>query len=403
MSQKMRALAAVGAFFFCTTAMACGSRTTTPEPITLASISVAPVTPFTDLGQQTLFVATATMNNGNTESVTAKAAWQSSNPNVLTIAPSGLATSVSEGEARVTATYEGIAGSVDVSVRIQWILGGRILSTADRSAVTSGVAIVADGAQSITYGNDGAYMLQGLGAPASKLLTINAAGYLTRNTTVTVNGTRLGVDLDLISLASPFSLTFYREFLRGAADNNGNLGANFRWEQNPNFYINTRNGSSDMAPSVVNELASLLPSIVTQVSNGRISAGRIETGTETRPITAGWINVDYTTAISSCGLAAVGGNRVQINPICSDLTTVGLHETTHALGFWHHNQTGGLMSRVAPDPHARGLSAIEAFHTKIAYLRPRGNTDPDNDPASAHLLGTPRTADAPMLACWPIR
>jgi hypothetical protein len=304
----------------------------------------------------------------------------------------------------VTATYSGKSGTSAVSVRVQWSVKGRMVSVADGAPLTAGFGIAADfGAQQISGSSDGSYAISGLGAPTSKAIQVSATGFLTRSTTLAINGARTGVDISLISLASPFSLTFYREFLRGAADNNGNLGANFRWEQNPSFYINTRNGSSEMPASVVNDLASFLPALVTQVTDGRLSVQRIETGTETRPQIAGWINVEYTTAIGSCGLAAVGGNLVRINPTCTDLTLVGLHETTHALGFWHHNDAGGLMSRTAPTGGARGLNTVEAFHSKIAYARPRGNTDPDNDPATAHPLGTRRIGDAPLLACWAIR
>jgi hypothetical protein len=401
----MRALAAVGAFFFCTAAAVCGSKATAPTAptTTITSVAISAASPFTGIGQQIQFTATATRSDGTTENVTASSSWQSTNTNVLSIASSGIATSVSEGDVQVKATYESVSGVSTVNISVQWVLKGRVLATADRSPVTTGVTISAAGAPSISYGPDGAYTLQGPGVPGSKLLMISAPGYLTRNTAAAISNTRVGVDIDVISLASPFSLSFYRELLRGSADNGGNLQMNFRWESSPNFYINMRNGSSDMSPAVIADLVAWLPALVTQVSDGRLSAQRIETGTETRPQIAGWINIEYTTAISSCGLGSVGGNLARINPICSDLTFVGLHEVTHVLGFWHHTQFGGLMSRVGPDTRLRGLSAIEAFHTKIAFSRPRGNTDPDNDPSSAHLLGTSRTGDAPLLACWPIR
>lgn len=390
---------------FCFVSVSCGSEATAPAgpAVTITGVTIAAASAFTGVGQQIQFTATATKSDGTTENVTASSTWQSTNSNVLSIAPSGVATSVSEGDVQVKATYQLVSGVSSVNISVQWVLKGRILATADGSAVTTGIAIAANGVQSSSYGPDGSYTLQGPGVPVSKSLTISAPGYLTRNTAAAINNTRVGVDIDLISLASPFSLAFYRELLRGSADNGGSLQMNFRWESSPNFYINTRNGSSDMSPSVIADLVAWLPALVTQVSDGHLSAQRIETGTETRPQISGWINIEYTTGISSCGLGSVGGNLARINPICSDLTFVGLHEVTHVLGFWHHTQFGGLMSRVGPDTRLRGLSTIEAFHTKIAFARPRGNTDPDNDPASAHLLGAPRLGDAPMLSCWPIR
>ncbi len=401
----------MGAFFCVVSAISCGGTSTpaptSPAAATVSSVAVAAASIFTGPGQHVQFTATATMSDGTTQNVSSQATWQSSNTAVLTVSSTGLATSVTEGDAKLTASYTGVAGSSDVSVRIRWSVKGRVISAADGAPITGGIGFTLDiaGQQQISAGSssDGTYSISGLGAPASQAIQVFSTGFVTRSTTLAVSGARTGVDISLISLAAPFSLSFYRDFLRGAADNNGALQQSFRWETSPSFYIHTRNGSSDMPASVVADLVAWLPALVTQVSDGRLSAQRIETGTETRPQIAGWINIEYTTSIGSCGLAAVGGNIVRIHPSCSDLTYVGLHETTHALGFWHHNDAGGLMSRTAPTPGLRGLSTIEAFHTKIAFSRPRGNTDPDNDPASAHLLGTPRTGDAPMLACWPIR
>lgn len=402
----MKALASVGAFFCFMAVLSCGSKTTAPatSTVTTSSVAIAAASIFTGPGQQVQFTATATMSDGTTQNVSSQAAWQSSNTSVLTVSSTGLATSVTEGDAKLTATYTGVTGSSDVAVRIQWSVKGRMLSAADGAPLTGGFGIAVEaGVQQITGSSDGAYSISGLGSPTSKTIQVSATGFVTRSTTLSVNGARTGVDISLISLASPFSLTFYREFLRGAADNNGLLQNSFRWDVSPSFYINTRNGGSEMPASVIADLVASLPALVTQVSDGRLSVQRIETGTENRPQIAGWINVDYTTSITSCGAAAVGGNLVRIHPNCSDLTFVGLHETTHALGFWHHTEAGGLMSRTAPTPGLRGLNAVEALHTKIAFSRPRGNADPDADPLTTRLaMPEPPTTDR-MLACWAIR
>jgi hypothetical protein len=402
MSQRLRALTSVGAFFCFVSMISCGSKATAPSTptVTITSVAVTAASAFTGIGQQIQFTATATKSDGSTDNVSGSASWQSSNTSVLTVSATGVATSAAEGDARITATVQTLSGAAEVSVRIQWILKGRLVSTADGAPLINGASVTLEGAHSISLASDGSYTFSGPGAPASRSLIIGATGFLTRSTAVAISGTRT-LDIDLISLASPFSLAFYRELLRGSADNNGLLQQSFRWEQNPNFYINTRNGSSDMPPGVVADLVATIPALVTQVSNGRLTSQRIETGTETRPTVPGWINIEYTTAIGSCGLGAVGGNLARINPICSDLTFVGLHEVTHVLGFWHHTQPGGLMSRVGPDTRLRALSAIEAFHTKIAFARPRGNRDPDTDPSGSQLLSA--RGDHPLLACGVVR
>lgn len=309
---------------------------------------------------------------------------------------------MAEGDARVSAAYHNATGASDISVRIRWSVQGRIIANPSGEGV-AGAAVTVDGVATIS-GADGSYTIQGPGTPSRRSINVTASGFVTRNTAVTVNGARSGVPLDLIALASPFSLQFYREMLRGAADNPSSPLLPFlRWEISPSFYIRTSNGSSEMPEGVITELTGLIPSIVSEASGGRLSVVRIETGSESRPITPGWINIEYTTEISSCGLGSVGGGLARINPICSCLGTVGIHEITHVLGYWHHSQPGGLMSRVAPSPCSRGLSTLEAYHARVAFARPRGNTDPDNDPQSFTQATPAFLPEDRIISCWPIR
>jgi hypothetical protein len=66
---------------------------------------------------------------------------------------------------------------------------------------------------------------------------------------------------------------------------------------------------------------------------------------------------------------------------------VVLHEFGHALGFFHVPDRQSVMYPQAtggcPQP---ALSAAEQYHSAIVYSRPRGNTDPDNDPASTAFI-----------------
>lgn len=384
--------------------VSCGGNATAPAApsATVSSLAVTAATPLTGIGQQVQLLATATLSNGTTQNVTALATWQSSNAGVLSVSATGLATSIAEGEARVSATYQTATGTTDLVVRVQWSVQGRVVGNPGGEGV-SGAAITVDGVATMS-GADGTYTIQGPGTPGRKSITVSTPGYLTRGTAVSVNGARTGVSLDVIALASPFSLQFYRELLRGAADNPSSpLLPVLRWEVSPSFYIRTSNGSAEMPQSVISELAGLIPSIVAEATGGRLAVLRIEAGSENRPITPGWINVEYTTEISSCGTGTVGGGLARINPICSCLGTVGIHEITHVLGYWHHSQPGGLMSRVAPSSCSRGLNSLEAYHARIAYARPRGNTDPDNDPQSfTQAFPAIPPADR-TLACWPVK
>ena len=61
-------------------------------------------------------MATAALDGGSTQNVTAAAVWQTSNAAVATVSTSGLITAVSQGAAMITANYQGHTASTNVSV-----------------------------------------------------------------------------------------------------------------------------------------------------------------------------------------------------------------------------------------------------------------------------------------------
>jgi len=62
-------------------------------------------------------VATAARSDGSSSDVTAAAAWQSSAPSVASVSASGLLTATGEGSADISATYNGVRGSLRADVR----------------------------------------------------------------------------------------------------------------------------------------------------------------------------------------------------------------------------------------------------------------------------------------------
>ncbi len=86
----------------------------------LVSISVTPVNPSAALGTSQQFIATGVYNNNTTQNLTESVTWGSSAPGVATVSNSagtrGLASTLAQGSATITATAGGITGSTTLTV-----------------------------------------------------------------------------------------------------------------------------------------------------------------------------------------------------------------------------------------------------------------------------------------------
>ena len=84
-----------------------GGEVTTPAvAVTLISIAIGPSSVNLSVGQTQQFKASGTYSDGSTKDLTGSAGWSSSNPAVLAISNSGLATAKAAGSATVTAVSQ---------------------------------------------------------------------------------------------------------------------------------------------------------------------------------------------------------------------------------------------------------------------------------------------------------
>jgi hypothetical protein len=186
-------------------------------------------------------------------------------------------------------------------------------------------------------------------------------------------------------------LDFYRQLVRGSFEFPERTDLVWRLPASPKIYVRTidQNGR-EVEPEV---LALVLPTLrraVHEWSNGTLSAVALETGTETRPRTDGWIVVNITHDYKSdfCGQAYIGyedGEITLVDDRCSCGSVkipaaVVVHEVGHALGFFHVSDQNSVMFPVDSGSCAPGiLSDAERYHAAVAYSRPRWNADPDTD------------------------
>jgi hypothetical protein len=236
---------------------------------------------------------------------------------------------------------------------------------------------------------------------------------VTRDAFITwARGPRTGVNLDLIRDAAPFSMDFYRQYVRGMYDQADDANAPYpvlRWTSTPNFYVRTIDSvGRTVEPEVLTVTLDAIRRAVPAYTGGVYQAGAIERGTEARPEATGWINVNFVrnTGGNTCGTSFVGRNPGVITlylDICSCGSNkvpgaVTMHEVGHAMGFFHVPDRNSLMFPFIPGSCPAGvLSAAEAYHAAVAYSRPRGNRDPDRDPSVGAAFAAPMVGGGPLV------
>jgi hypothetical protein len=274
--------------------------------------------------------------------------------------------------------------SATVTGRVTAVNGGQPLS---------GIS-VALGANTVTTDGTGAFSST---LPfGSMRVTLSAVGILPRSVTAAVNASR-DLPLDAIALGSGFDATFYRQFVRNTFDVPAGMEPLRRWTQHPNLYIRTVDETgAPMDAKNLDRVESVIRDTASGWTDGKVSIASVTRGSETRVGTAGWITVRWPVdAKGLCGTADVARSGGAIDfyykaapCLCENAVRPRTirHELGHAFGYWHTDRPEDLMFGNPTNGVCDGLpSARERYHAAIAYSRPVGNTDPDNDPTSAVL------------------
>lgn len=128
------------------------------------------------LGATSQLRAVATMSDGASQDVTARAQWRSSQPTIVAVSATGIAAAISPGESDITATFETVVGSQRLAVvappSARFTLTGVIRDAASQAAIPGARVEIISGVNqpsAATTDDRGVYELRDLIAGAFRL------------------------------------------------------------------------------------------------------------------------------------------------------------------------------------------------------------------------------------------
>ena len=263
-----------------------------------------------------------------------------------------------------------------------WTISGRILSAPAGAAIAGATILFGD--TTATSDAAGSYSF-GITDDSTRSLTISAAGYLTRETSMAGGAARTRADFDVIGADPDFPREQYLHLVRNAYQGPNKHEPSRRWTTNPNVYIDTRWRGPDnrftggeISPESLAFLTSEIRRLVPQWSGGTLQAGVIESGPVERPMTPGWINVQHGVSGNWSRLGEDPG-QVQFGSEGTCQSLAIFHEFGHALGYWHSSVRPSIMGGGPGRCEPYDLTPNEALIARVMYSRAPGNMEPDKD------------------------
>jgi hypothetical protein len=347
--------------------------------------------------------ATLATSGGVASDCTTTAVWSSSNEGLLrlTSARPGEFVITGIGDGQVTAVCDTITGRLTIHVDqpTSWPISGRVLAAPDGAAIP-GALLALEGYAPATADDSGRFKLITPDVSIRRLI-VSAPGYLPYDTYLR-GGELRDVDVRLIGEEPAFPLRLYREMARNAWESPTTMATTpvVPWMQDPNIFIYTRWRDTGAPVNNVDWYITQIKRAIPLLTGGRRQAGIVETGPAQRPFTAGWIELwfDHGGNFADVGSVRYGNVQLASDHTCNSQAV--MHEFGHAMGYWHNSQKPSVMGG-GPVLNCDdiNLTPLEQIVATTMYTRPRGNLDPDRDPAGTALFAPSQAAAPVRIGC----
>jgi hypothetical protein len=281
-----------------------GSTTLTVTAAVLVSIAVSPANPSIALGTSEQFTATGTFTDGSTQNLNATATWSSDAPSTASVNSAGLATSLAEGLANISAASGSISGSAALTVTAAQLVSLDI--SPQTVAVPRGMTQQFTATGTYTDGSTQNATLSGhWSSTNAAVATIsNATGTQGLTTTLTPGSTTIGVSSGAVSATA--SLTVNSAALVSIAISPQSsvipLGTNQQFTATGTY----TDGSSQDVTSIVNWSSSSAPVLVisnTTGTNGLATSAGL--GSSTVTATSASISSSTTATVGQATLTGI--------------------------------------------------------------------------------------------------
>lgn len=270
-------------------------------------------------------------------------------------------------------------------------VSGIVLGIPTRTPLGGVTATIEFNDQSTTTNASGVYSLTFTPRSGVPTTTIRLSSPLILSQSFEVSNVSGAISThEVVSLASPFDLGFYRKLVHNAFE--GPSVAIARFSQAPRIYLRTVDDDGrQVDPLTLDQTAAALINAAGEMT-GAFGLAGLEQGVGHRLGQAGWLTVRWVPQAGNplrvCGFASVGreGGTLELFPYQANCgcgrfrmaPRIVKHELGHALGFWHTDSVNDLMwgSTWPISQCEMGMSAREKYHAAVAYTRPIGSPSP---------------------------